>query len=305
MTVSIMKTIPDLEAWAIFARVAELRSFTAAAEMLGLSNATVSKAITRLEKHLGLTLFHRTTRTLSLTPSGQALAGRAAALLSDAEAAEECAREEATGPRGLVRVAAPMSFGVANVAPALPKLLAQCPGLSIDLQLSDETVDVIEGGIDVALRIGALPDSTLKVRRLASIPTLLAAAPAYLKARGEPDRPEQLVDHNCFAYSNAPRPHRMRLIHRDGREVAIAPRGPLITNNGEAMLPALVAGHGIALLPEFILRQDLQAGRLAHILPEWSGPPIALHLVMPSSGPRPARVSAVIDFFSQTFSRLT
>ena len=299
-----MSKIPDLEAWAIFARVAELRSFSAAAEELGLSNATVSKAITRLEQRLGVTLFHRTTRTLSLTPSGQSLAGRAAALLSDAEAAEECAREEATGPRGLVRIAVPMSFGVSHVAPILPDLLAQCPGLSIDLNLSDERIDLIESGIDVALRIGALADSSLKARRLADIPTMLVAAPSYLAARGEPRTPEDLSGHACFAYSNLDRSDRIRMVAKDGREATVQPRGPLITNNGEAMLPALIAGHGLALLPEFILKKDFEAGRLAHVLPDWAGPPIALHLVMPSSGPRPARVSAVIDFFSKRLARL-
>ena len=299
-----MSKIPDLEAWAIFARVTELRSFSAAAEELGLSNATVSKAITRLEQRLGVTLFHRTTRTLSLTPSGQSLAGRAAALLSDAEAAEECAREEATGPRGLVRIAVPMSFGVSHVAPILPDLLAQCPGLSIDLNLSDERIDLIESGIDVALRIGALTDSSLKAHRLADIPTMLVAAPSYLAARGEPRTPEDLLGHACFAYSNLDRSDRIRMVAKDGREATVQPRGPLITNNGEAMLPALIAGHGLALLPEFILKKDFEAGRLAHVLPDWAGPPIALHLVMPSSGPRPARVSAVIDFFSKRLARL-
>lgn len=300
-----MSKMPDFEAWAVFARVAELRSFSAAAEALGMSNATVSKAVTRLENRLGVTLFHRTTRTLSLTPSGQALAGRAAALLSDAESAEECAREEATGPRGVVRIATPMSFGISHVAPILPDLMAQCPGLSIDLHLSDETIDLIERGIDVALRIGALPDSSLKARRLADIPTLLVASPAYLEVHGEPRTPDALSAHRCFAYSNVARPDRWLLVTQDGREATVRPQGPLVTNNGEAMLPGLVAGHGIALLPEFILRKDLEAGRLAHIMPEWSGPPIALHLVTPSSGPRPARVSATIDFFSRALARLT
>lgn len=297
-----MRKLPDLEAWAIFARVAELRSFSAAAEALGLSNATVSKAVTRLENRLGVSLFHRTTRTLSLTPSGQSLAGRAAALLSDAEAAEESARTEAITPQGLVRIAAPMSFGISHVAPALPDLLAQCPGLSIDLNLSDSIIDLVEAGIDVALRIGALADSSLKARRLVGIQTYLVAAPGYLAAHGTPGQPEDLTNHACFAYSNVARPDRWRLVRNDGREIAVQPRGPLVTNNGEAMLPALVAGQGIGLLPFFIVSKDLSAGRLVRILPEWSGPPIALHLVMPSSGPRPARVSAVIDFFSRRFT---
>lgn len=299
-----MTKLPDLEAWAIFARVAELRSFSAAAETLELSNATVSKAVTRLENRLGISLFHRTTRSLSLTPSGQALASRAAALLSDAEETEEAARAEASGPRGLVRMAAPMSFGISHVAPILPDLLAQCPGLSIDLNLSDATIDLVDAGVDVALRIGTLADSSLKARRLADIPTYLTAAPSYLARHGIPQEPEALMDHACLAYSNAARAGSWRLVRSDGREITVRPRGPLITNNGEAMLPAMVAGQGIALLPFFILASDLSAGRLVRVLPEWSGPPIALHLVMPSSGPRPARVSAVIDFFSRRFTKL-
>jgi DNA-binding transcriptional LysR family regulator len=300
-----MSKLPDLEAWAIFARVAELRSFSAAAEALGLSKATVSKAVGRLENRLGVSLFHRTTRTLSLTPSGVSLASRAAALLSDAEAAEESARAEAGGPRGLVRIAVPMSFGISHVAPALPELMELCPGLSLDLHLSDTTIDLIEGGIDVALRIGALTDSSLKARKLADIPVYLAAAPAYIERHGTPGTPEDLESHACFGYSNASRADRWRLVHEDGKEAVVRPRGPLVTNNGEAMLPPLVAGQGIALLPHFILARDFEAGRLARVLPEWAGLPIALHVVTPSSGPRPARVSAVIDFFSRRFARLT
>jgi len=299
-----MSNLPDLEAWAIFARVAELRSFSAAAEALGLSNATVSKAVSRLENRLGVSLFHRTTRTLSLTPSGVSLASRAAALLSDAEAAEECARAEAGGPRGLVRIAVPMSFGLSHVALALPELMALCPGLSLDLHLSDATIDLIEAGIDVALRIGSLADSSLKARKLADIPVYLAAAPAYLERHGIPATPADLEHHACFGYSNAKRADRWHLVHHDGREAVVRPRGPLVTNNGEAMLPALVAGQGIALLPQFILAREFEAGRLAQILPEWAGLPAALHVVTPSSGPRPARVSAVIDFFSRRFARL-
>lgn len=296
-----MSNMPDLEAWAIFARVAELRSFRAAAQSLGLSNATVSKAVTRLENRLGVRLFHRTTRTLSLTPSGQALVGRAAALLGDAEAAEEAARSEATGPHGLVRIAAPMSFGVRHVAPALPELLAACPGLAIDLRLSDATIDLVEAGIDIAIRIGTLADSALKVRRLADIEMLLCAAPAYIARQGAPATPADLASHACFSYSNAAQPDRWRLIGPKGIESVVQPRGPFTVDNGDAMVPALIAGLGIALLPDFIVGAELATGKLVRILPDWTAPHTGLHLVMPSAGPRPARISAVIDFFSQRF----
>lgn len=290
-----MSKIPDLEAWAIFARVAEHRSFSAAATSLGLSNATVSKAVSRLEARLGVRLFHRTTRSLSLTPGGQSLAQRAALILAEAEAAEEAARAEATGPRGLVRIAAPMSYGLSHVAPALPELLSACPGLSIDLQLDDAVVDLVANGIDVALRIGQLGDSAMRARKLADIKIMLAAAPAYLARNGTPAHPADLARHACFGYSLAPQPGRWRLLDAAGREELVRPAGALSANNGEAMLPALRAGLGIALLPDFILDEEFKSGRLVHVLPEWRAPDLGLHLVMPSPGPRPARVTAVIE----------
>jgi len=299
-----MSNMPDLEGWAVFARVAELRSFRAAAASLGQSNATVSKAITRLENRLGVRLFHRTTRMLSLTPTGQALAGRAAALLGDAEAAEEAAREEAKGPSGLVRVAAPMSFGISHIAPALPALLESCPGLTVDLNLSDATIDLVAQGIDIAVRVGYLADSAMKARRIGDIHILMAAAPAYLERHGAPAEPADLERHACFGYSNSAQPNRWRLVNARGDEANVRIKGPLITNNGEVMLDALTAGHGIALLPDFILRPDLAVGRLVRVLPDWEAPLMGLYLVMPSAGPRPARVSAVIDYFSTKFARL-
>jgi len=295
--------LPDLEAWAIFAQVAELRSFTAAAEALGLSKATVSKAVTRLETRLGAQLFHRTSRRLSLTATGQALAGRAGALLSDAQAAEDAAREAAASPKGLVRVAAPMSFGISHVGPALPDLLAACPELQIELHLGDETIDLVEAGIDVALRIASLPDSSLRARKLADVPRGIFGAPSYLARRGRPGEPASLCDHMCFGYSNVPGSGDWRLTGPTGETQIVRPAAsPIRANNGETMLPALRAGLGLALLPHFIVREDLKAGRLEPVLPEWLPPPIALHLVSPPGGPRPARVMAVTDFFARRFA---
>ncbi len=293
-----MSKIPDLEAWAIFARVAELRSFSAAANALGLSNATVSKAVSRLEARLGVRLLHRTTRTLSLTPSGQALSQRATLLLAEAEAAEEAARAEASAPRGLVRIAAPMSFGINHVAPILPDLLERYPDLSIDLRLDDAAVDLVEAGIDVALRIGTLVDSSLRARKLRDVRLMVAAAPAYLERQPEIEHPADLARHACFAYGHGGTPGRWRLIGPGGQEESIRPAGPLTTNNGEAMLPALAAARGISLLPDFILEPEFAAGRLVRVLPAWEAPPLALHLVMPSPGPRPARVAATIDYLA-------
>lgn len=298
-----MPNLPDLEAWAIFAKVVELRSFTAAADDLAVSKATVSKAVTRLERSLGVQLFHRSSRRLSLTESGQGLAGRAQQLLSLGEEAEDAARDEAANPRGLVRLAAPMSFGIAHVGPALPDFLALYPDIAIDLHLSDEVVDIVAGGFDAALRIGALPDSTLKARRLAPVSRHLVASPAYLENRGRPAHPSELKDHDCLCYAYLPNPENWRFSHKNGEEAHIRPSGPLRANNSDAMIPTLKAGHGIALVPDFMLHQHEDGRGLEKLLTEWTAPPVALHLVTPPGSLRPTRVTALVDFLAERFGR--
>jgi len=291
--------LPDLEAWAIFATVVSQRSFTGAAEELGLSKATISKAVTRLETHLGTKLFHRTSRHLALTETGRTLADHAARILAEAQAAEEAGRDEASVPSGLVRVAAPMTFGISHVAPIITDFLEDHPGIAVDLHLSDEKVDLVAEGVDLALRIAALPDSSLLARRLAPIPTRIVAAPAYLERRGRPRHPIDLGDHDCLCYSNVSGLWRFR--GPGGAEAAIRVAGPLRSNSGDAMLPALRAGLGIAVLPDFIIGDDLAAGRIEAILPEWSPPQVALHLVTPPGTLRPARVEALIAFVLARF----
>ena len=298
-----MSNLPDLEAWAIFAKVVELRSFTAAADDLAMSKATVSKAITRLEKSLGVPLLHRSSRHLSLTESGRTLAGRAQQLLSLGEDADNAARDEAANPRGLVRLAAPMSFGIAHVGPALPDFLAQYPDIAVDLHLSDALVDIIGGGFDVALRIGALSDSALKARRLAPMERHLVAARSYIESRGRPTHPADLTNHDCLCYAYLPNPERWHFTHENGEEAQIRPSGPLRVNNSDAMMPTLKAGHGIAMVPDFLLAQYDADENLEKLLPKWSLPPIALHLVTPPGSLRPTRVTALIDFLVERFSR--
>ena len=286
--------LPDLEAWAVFAAVVEHRTISAAAAALGTSKATVSKAISRLEARLGTSLFHRTSRRLALTETGRGLAERAKAILLEGVAAEEAARDAAVAPAGPIRIAAPLSFGAHHVAPVLAEFLRAHPGVTIDLRLSDAKVDIVTEGIDVALRIADLPDSSLRARRVAEIPARIVTAPAYLAAAGAPRVPADLAHHACLNYTNLPRPDLWRFFDADGREEVVQVSGPLATDNGEAMLPALVAGLGIARLPEFIVAQELAAGRLVSILDDWNGGPLALHIVTPPGKLRPARVETLI-----------
>ena len=289
--------LPDLEAWAIFATVAEAHSFTAAAQALGLSKATVSKAIARLEAQLGQSLFHRNSRRLALTEAGRPLAERAARILAEARCAEETARDAGTGLAGRIRLAAPLGFGVANVAPLVAAFLADHPQVEIDLHLSDARIDIVAAGFDVALRIADLPDSSLRARRLCGIQTHLVAAPAYLSGAGEPRHPTDLAAHALLGYANIAGPWRLR--DASGEDVAIRATGPLTTNSGEAMLPALLAGLGIARLPGFIVAEHLASGALVEILRAWRGPPVGLHLLTPPSPLRPARVEALIAFLAE------
>lgn len=296
-----MPRLPDFEAWAVFAKVAETASFSRAAAELGLSKATVSKAVSRLEARLGASLLNRTSRRVSLTEAGRASAESAARLLAEAEAAEAAALSQSATPQGLVRLAAPMSFGIAHVAPVLPDLLLAHPGLRIDLHLNDELVDLVGGGFDLALRIAALADSSLKARRLCRIRRLLVGAPAYFARHGRPGHPAELAGHACLGYAYLPDPDRWRFVHASGEEVVVAPTSRLRANNADALGPALLAGLGVAIQPEFAVWLDIAAGRLEAAMPDWSLPPIALHVVTPPGGPRPARVAATVGFLVDRF----
>jgi DNA-binding transcriptional LysR family regulator len=298
-----MAKLPDFEALAIFAKVVELRSFANAASELALSKATVSKAVTRLEERLGARLFNRTSRRLALTDAGQRLSERAARLLADGEAAENEALAQSVAPRGLVKLAVPMTFGVRNVAPLLPEFLQAYPDVSIDLHLSDATVDLIGDGFDAGLRIARLPDSSLIARRLCAMPRYTVAAPAYLKRYGRPTHPMHLAQHKCFGYAYLSTPNIWHYTNAAGEQASVRPAGQLRVNNGEALMPALLAGLGIADLPDFIVGDAIASGEVEVILKGWKQPEGAVHLVTPPGGPRPARVEVLADFLTMKFAK--
>ena len=298
-----MAKLPDFEGLAIFAKVVELRSFAAASSELSLSRATVSKAITRLEQRLGARLFNRTSRRLALTDAGQKLAERASRLLADGESAESETLAQSVAPRGLVRFAVPMTFGVRAVAPILPEFLAQYPDVAIDLHLNDAMVDLIGEGFDLGLRIASLPDSSLIARRLCAMPRYTVASPAYLERHGRPTHPMHLAQHRCLGYAYLATPDVWHYTNAAGEQASVRPAGPLRVNNGEALLPALLAGLGIADLPEFIVGDAIASGAAEVILKDWKQTEGAVHLVTPPGGPRPARVEVLADFLTKHFAK--
>jgi DNA-binding transcriptional LysR family regulator len=297
-----MAKLPDFEGLAIFAKVVELRSFAAAANELSLSKATVSKAVTRLEARLGARLFNRTSRRLALTDAGQKLSERAGRLLADGEAAENEALAQSVAPRGLVRLAVPMTFGVRAVAPILPQFLETYPDVTIDLHLSDAMVDLIGEGFDAGLRIASLPDSSLIARRLCTMPRHTVASPGYLKRHGRPTHPMHLAQHRCLGYAYLSTAGVWNYTNAAGEQASVRPAGPLRVNNGEALMPALLAGLGIADLPDFIVADAIASGAVEVILKDWKQTEGAVHLLMPPGGPRPARVEVLADFLAKHFA---
>lgn len=298
-----MARLPDLEALAIFARVADLGSFAKAAGDLKLSKPTVSKAITRLETRLKVPLLHRTSRQLTLTDNGKAVLERARRILEEGAAAEAEASAQAQTPTGIVRLTAPMSFGLAEIAPLLPEFLVTYPDVRVDLHLSDAHEDLIAKGYDVAVRIAALADSSLRARRISGVDTPIVAAPSYLDRMGRPKHPIDLERHEAILYSNLPTPAVWRLHHQQQGEWVVNVPARLQANNADAIIPALVAGVGLAIQPRFAVWRELQRGTLEEVLQDWRPAPISLYLLMPPSALRSMAATVLIEFLAERLAR--
>lgn len=286
--------LPDFEGWAIFATIAETGSFTGAAEVLGLSPASVSKGLARLEASLGLTLLNRTTRRVSLSSAGRDLLPEAQAMLSAAQVAVESAREGRGALAGPIRLTAPMSFGIRALGAPLATFTAAHPDVTLDVMLSDDHCDLVAESYDLALRIATLTDSSLLTRTVAPVPLALVASPAYLAAHGAPVHPMELGEHRVFGYGHRRQPQMMRFF-RGEESAAVTPGGPLFANNGDIMVPLLVAGQGLAILPRFIVAHELAIGTLVPLLTDWALPDPQLQILMPPSRRRPRRVDALVD----------
>jgi DNA-binding transcriptional LysR family regulator len=294
-----------LELLATFSKVAELSSITGAARDLGLSKATVSKQISELEAWLGVILFARTTRSFTLTASGKQAFARARRIMDEAETMAEEAHESRIAPRGRLVLAAPQTFARLWLADLIPEFMIQFPDIELQLSVDDRIVDIIHGGFDAALRISAMPDSSLIARRLAAIKLCLVAAPSYWAQHGQPEHPRDLAQHVCFKYSNAPDQSFWRFNGADGEEARIKIEGPLTVNGGDMEMPALRAGLGVALLPDFIVCRDVRAGLLQVATFDWQAPDLTLHLLTPPGRSKPKRLEVFTQFIVKAFGGRT
>lgn len=293
-----MQNLTDI---AIFVKVVELSSFTAAAEALEISQPVVSKSVTRLEEKLGARLLNRTTRRLSLTEAGSELYRRSVRALAEIENAElEVARFQ-TEPRGTLRVSAPMSFSILQLGPVLQPFLERYPGVTLELGLDDRRVDLVEEGFDVAIRIGQLQDSNLIARKIAPCRQVLCASPAYIAKRGSPERPEDLLEHSCILYSLVSAPREWRLTDPQGEIHVVPVNGTLHSNNGLVNRAVAVAGGGIVMMPTFYLGDQLRSGELKPVLCKYRPQDIAVYAVYPERRNLMPKVRAFVDYLAATF----
>ena len=290
-----------LQSMEAFVRVAELGSFAGAAKAMDLSRAMISKHVAALEDRLGARLLHRTTRRLSLTEIGRAYFERARDVIGQVAEADEAANALQTAPRGTLRINVPTGFGIRHLSPALATFQAQYPDLSVDLTLTDRLVDIVDEGFDLAIRIGILQDSTLIARRLAPARLVICAAPAYIAARGMPQHPDDLSTHNCLGYTYASVKDDWPFNGPKGEKRVVRVHGNLIANNGDALRAAAIAGQGIAMLPTFMVGQDLAEGALRVVSPDWSPPTLTVHAVYPVNRHLAAKVRLFVDFLADRF----
>lgn len=287
-----------LEAMRVFAAVVDRSGFSAAADALDLSTTSVTRQVAALEKRLGTRLLNRTTRRVSLTSAGAAYYQRAVQLLAELDDIEAAVGAQALAPSGLLRINAPVSFGIARLGPLLAGYRVRYPQVKLDLSLNDRLVDMVEEGFDVAIRITRQPAPNLIARKLADARILLCASPDYLARAGTPATPDALSQHACLAYSYWAGGDEWTL-QGPGRETTVHIGGCLRANNGDVLREAALAGMGIVLQPDFVVGEDIAAGRLVRVLPDWHFGSAPVTLLVPTRKGRTARVQALVTFLEQ------
>jgi len=288
---------------AVFAKVVDTASFADAARHFGMSPAMVSKHVRTLEERLGVRLLNRTTRRVSATEVGQNYYERCLRILSELDDAERAAGDLQAAPRGLLRVTAPVSFSFRHLAPAIADYLSAYPDVSIDLNLNDHYVDLVEERFDVAIRVGHLADSSLMSRKLCSIAMTVCASPVYLEANEAPLEPGDLINHNCLIYTYATQQSAWRFADHNGKEYVVRVNGRFLANNGDALRALAIKGAGLVFAPDFIVEEDLEAGRLIRLLPEFATGETPVHAVYPHSKFLSAKTRTFIDFLAARCAR--
>jgi DNA-binding transcriptional LysR family regulator len=279
----------------IFVAVVDAGSFSAAADRLDMSRAMASKSVAALEAHLGTRLLNRTTRRLSVTETGMAFYERSVQILADIAEAEQLAGRMATEPRGTLKVAMPLAYGLHRLGPVIADYAKRYPQVKLNLSLSDRKADLVEEGYDVAIRIGKLPESGLIARKLGSVQGVIVGAPAYLESHGRPGMPADLANHMCLGYALADQGDEWRLQGPDGI-VSVRSTGSIRADNGDMLRLAAIAGCGLIFEPWFIVDADVRAGRLERVLENYTSEELGIYAVYPSRRYLSAKVRTFVDF---------
>lgn len=281
----------------VFTAVVDAGSFVAAADALGLSKAAVSRYVSELEQRLGVRLLHRTTRKLSLTGEGTVFLARSREILASIEASEAELSTRSESASGLLKVSVPVSFGIQHLAPLWGEFLKAHPLVSLDVQLADRVIDLVDEGFDLALRIARLPDSSLVSRKLASTRLVLCASPGYLEQRGAPQHPSELAGHDILGYSLLAMGDQWQFEGPDGA-VTVKVRPRLWTNNGDTCVAAAVQGSGIQLQPTFLVAHELAEGTLVEVLPQYRSIELGIYVVYPTRKFLLPKVRVLVDYLS-------
>jgi DNA-binding transcriptional LysR family regulator len=291
-----------LRAFEVFVTVVKRGSFARAADALETSPANVTRYVSELEAHLGARLLNRTSRKLSLTEGGETLYSRCTTILEDVAETEGLVSTTSIEPRGRLRINAPVSFGILHLAPLWPQFMQRYPDVELEVALIDRVVDIVEEGFDLAIRISRAGTADHAARKLATSNNILCAAPEYLKRRGHPQIPADLLGHRCIGYTYAATADEWRLTDGDGKTHAVEVNCQMHTNNGDTARAVALAGHGVIWQPTFLIGEDLRAGRLIRVLPEYRLPDIDVLAVYPSRRHVSAKVRAAIDFLVDAFA---
>ncbi len=284
-----------------FICVVEVGSISGAADRLGVAKSAVSRRLKELEEHLGVELFHRTTRRMKQTDTGRAFYHQCVRILDDILEAELATSQAHSTLKGGLKIALPSSFGLMHMGPAINEFLQAHPQIEFDLDFNDREVDLIEEGFDLAIRIANLPDSSLIARRLAPIQSIMCASPSYLKKMGTPKTPSELIEHQCLVYSLLHDYECWYLTDIKGKEIRVQIRPYLKASTGEFIRDAAVAGQGIILVPSFIAYKEIEHGELIQVLKEYKPLQIGAYAIYPPTRHLSQRVRTFVDFLVKRF----